>query len=217
MIAVPNYYKHLAKEAQTAQDVIAASGNTQTNGSSTSEVNIAQPSVTLKNAMATSVTDRQLQKGITVMRITSRGVWKHRMVTLSQDKLAFFVTHKEVPSNLSSSVASALPIPFWTPSKGFQWFNDDHRYIRHLDIADIDAWQVGVIGTKILEYAKDSIKEKQIPELVTIFHHGFQPICFRIPNKHHRQALVGALQVMKNRYNLLVTFIAREQVRDHSC
>lgn len=230
MIVTPpnNYYQHLAKEAQTAKAVIAASSSVQSTTSTTSnknntidEVNIVRPSVTLKNAMATCIPfdsgeqqKQQLHKGILVRRITSRGAWKHRVVTLSHDQLAFFVTHKELPSNLSSTVASALPIPLWTPSKGLRWSNDDRRYIRHLDIADIDAWQVGVIGTPVLEYAKakGTLKEKHLAELVTLFHHGFKPICFRIPDAQHRKAFVEALPLMKNRYNLMVSFIAREQV-----
>ncbi|KAG7367248.1 phosphatidylinositol-specific phospholipase C, X domain containing protein [Nitzschia inconspicua] len=215
MIATLNYYQHMAKEAKAAKAVIAASGNINSGkkeGSASAKVNLVQPNVTLKNAMVSLVTDRQLHKGIAAMRITSRGVWKQRVLTISQDKLAFFVTHREVPSNLSSTLASSLSIPLWTPSKGLQWSNDNHRYIRHLDIADIDAWQVGVIGTQILEYAKHSIKENQISELVTLFHHGFKPMCFRIPNTHHRNAFVNALPLMKNRYNLLVSFIAREQL-----
>ncbi|KAL3940892.1 MAG: hypothetical protein SGARI_000803, partial [Bacillariaceae sp.] len=201
------YYQHIAQEAQAAKKAIAGSSK-RGNG----EVNIARPATTLANALATLDTEKCLQKGIQVVRITSRGVWVPRVVTLSSDKLAFFVTHKEVPANLSSAFATSLPIPLWTPSKGFMWSNDDHRYTRHVDIADIDAWQTGVIGTPILEYARDSIKENQLDELVTLFHHGFKPISFLVPRKQDRQAFLAALPMMKNRYNLMVSFIAREQV-----
>jgi phosphatidylinositol phospholipase C, delta len=208
MMVTPNYYQHLAREAQYVKAVITAS----TSSPPETSVNIDQPSVTLKSAMMTLVSHRQLQKGINVMRITSRGVWKPRVVTLSQDKFAFFVTHRQVPSSLPSTVASKFPIPLWTPTKGFHLSNKENRYIRHLDIADIDAWQVGVIGAQLLEYFKTSVKEKQICELVTVFHHGFKPICFRIPNKENLEAFVNALPQMKNRYNLIVSFIARDQV-----
>jgi hypothetical protein len=112
MIVTPpnNYYQHLAKEAQTAKAVIAASSSVQSTTSTASnknntidEVNIARPSVTLKNAMATCIPldsneqKQQLHKGVSVLRITSRGAWKHRVVTLSHDQLAFFVTHKRSP------------------------------------------------------------------------------------------------------------------------
>jgi phosphatidylinositol phospholipase C, delta len=215
MMVTPNYYQHLAREAQNVKAVIVSS-STDNNGEVTTPAvatgNVALPNVTLKNAMVTLVTKPHLQEGINVMRITSRGVWKHRVVTLALDKLAFFVTHHEVPSHLSSTLASTLPIPLWTRSKGFHFSNDDHRYIRHLDIADIDAWQVGVIGTQTLEYFKSSIKDEQIRELVTVFHHGFKPISFRIPNKEHLKAFVNALPQMKNRYNSVVSFMARDQV-----
>jgi hypothetical protein len=201
------YYQHLAQEAQAAKKAIAGSSK-QGNG----EVNIARPATTLKNALASLDTDERLQRGFQVVRITSRGVWVPRVVTLSSDKLAFFITHKEVPANLSSNFALSLPIPLWTPSKGFMWSNDNHQYTRHVDIADIDAWQTGVIGTPILEYARDSIKENQLVELVTLFHHGFKPLSFLVPRKQDRVALVKALPLMKNCYNLMVSFIAREQV-----
>ncbi|KAL3925995.1 MAG: hypothetical protein SGILL_000042 [Bacillariaceae sp.] len=201
---ISQYYQSLTQEAQAAKKAVASSGRHQ--------VNIAQPGNTLKNALASLGTDRRLEKGITVMRITSRGVWVPRVITLSSDKLAFFVTHKEIPSGTTSTFAKSLPIPLWTPSKGFMWSNDDQRYTRHIDIADIDAWQTGVIGTMILEYARDSIKENQIEQIVTVFHHGFKPICFLVPSKQDRKAFIEALPMMKNRYNLMVSFIAREQV-----
>ena len=108
----------------------------------------------LKHAMTALPTNISVHKGIPAFRLTSRGVLKPRVITLSSDKQALFITHSKVPGGFSSQLASTLHVPFYTPSKGFKRFNDAERYVRHIDIADIDGWQVGVIGVQKLELAK---------------------------------------------------------------
>jgi hypothetical protein len=194
-------YKYMNREALAAHAVLE------------SGVDLAKPVTTLKNAMMSVRTDHELHKGITVQRITSyKGIWKTRMITLSSDNLAFFITHNQLQDNLQSQLSSVLPIPLWTPSKGFHLTNDGHRYIRHLDIADIDYWQVGVIGTMTLENAMDEMSELDIQEIVTIFHHGSKNISFRISNQNQRNIFLHTIRQMKDRYNLITSWISNEQL-----
>lgn len=200
----------MAQEAQAARDAIEASGHVN---DGENEADGTVTAVTLSNAFAAVETDIALLKGIPVYRLSTRGVWKHRVLTLSSDRLAFFITHHKIPNNLRSVVASSLPIPLWTPSRGFNWSNDANRYVRHLDITDIDAWETGEIDTVKLEYAKKSISQSHMNGLVTIFHHGYRhSLCFRVPSKDHRNALLKALQVLQQTYRLVVPWIAQEQL-----
>jgi len=167
--------------------------------------------IKLKHAMTALPTNISVHKGIPVMRITSRGVWKQRVITLSSDKQAFFITHSKI-QGVSSQFASTLPIPFFTPSKGFRWFNHGERYVRHLDVADIDGWQVGAIGVQKLELAKQPVEQKDMDNILTIFHHGFKALCFIVPDKKHLDHLIEALKRMKSRYNLMTPWIDNDQL-----
>ena len=79
---------------------------------------VNEPAVTLQNAMTTLPTNISVHKGIPVLRITSRGVWKNRVITLSSDKQAFFVTHAKMSNNVRAQAASSLPLPLYSVSKG---------------------------------------------------------------------------------------------------
>lgn len=172
-----------------------------------------EPAVMLQNAMTSTPTNGSVHKGIPVLRITNaKGVWKNRVITLSSDKQAFFITHSKLPSSLRAQVASTLPLPLFTFSKGFSWSNDSERYVRHLDVADINSWQVGVIGTLRLESSKDVMTKNQVKNIVTIFHHGHKSMSFQIKNDEDRNALIYALGSIKTRYRLMVPWIANEQL-----
>mmetsp|Transcript_3276 Transcript_3276/g.8791 ORF Transcript_3276/g.8791 Transcript_3276/m.8791 type:complete len:829 (+) Transcript_3276:1-2487(+) len=165
----------------------------------------------LKQAMTALDTHISLHKGIPVKRITSKGVWKSRVITLSSDKQAFFITHQKLPNGFSSHLASTLSIPLCTPSKGFRWSNDKERYVRHIDVADIVGWQVGVIGVHKLEVAKNPVGQKDVENMLTIFYHGFKSICFIVPDKKIVH-LMKALKRMKKRYNLMSPWTHPDQL-----
>ena len=168
--------------------------------------------IKLKHAMTALPTDASLHKGISASRITSRGVWKPRFITLSADKQAFFITHQKISNEFDSQFASTLPRPFYTPSKGFRAFNDASVYVRHIDVADIDSWQVGAIGVQKLEHAKEPVDPKDVEKLLTIFHHGSKSVCFIVDDKKHLEHLVVALRGMKIRYNLMTPWINNDQL-----
>ena len=198
-----SYLDQMAADAKEVKKII-----------SNSKKNISEnePAVTLQNALTALPTNISVHKGIPVLRITSRGAWKNRVITLSSDKQAFFITHAKLSNNVRAQAASSLPLPFFSPSKGLRWSNDSERYVRHLDVADIDAWQVGVVGTQALEFAKQSIGESDVKDILTIFHHGSKTLSFQVPDQKHREALVEAFASVKIRYNLLSPWIPNDQL-----
>eukprot|EP00536_Pseudo-nitzschia_multiseries_P010458 jgi/Psemu1/297582/fgenesh1_pm.319_\ len=165
---------------------------------------------TLQAAMSSLKTNLALHKGIDVMRLTSRGKWKPRVITLSSDKQAVFITHSTIPGDVDSQLASTLKRPLFSPSSG--WTNKVERYVRHIDVADIDGWLVGAIGVQKLEYRSKNLSEGDVKQIVTIFHHGNLSMVLSIPDQGHRKHLVQALQRMKERYNLMSPWINNDQL-----
>lgn len=200
----PTYISVMAHDGKAVKKIMAKSKkNTPEN----------EPAVTLQNAMSALPTDISVHKGIPVLRITSaKGVWVNRVITLSSDKQAFFITHAKLTNSLRAQVASTLPLPLFTFSKGFRKSNDSERYVRHLDVSDIDAWQVGVIGTIGLENAKEVMQESQVKHILTVFHHGYKSVSFQVTNAKDLETLIDALVNVKIRYNLMSPWIANEQL-----
>ncbi len=164
----------------------------------------------LKDGMTDLPTNLLVHRGIAVQRLTSRGKWKNRTITLSSDKQALFITHTKITKLQSSQHASKLK-PRFSMSKAFSAKNDTEKFIRHVDVADIDGWQVGAIGVSKLELAKMP-DGYDVNSLLTIFHHGNKSMCFIIQNKEHCQYLVEAMQNMKARYDLMSPWIDNDQM-----
>ena len=165
----------------------------------------------LRRGMTALPTNISVHKGVPVLRLTSRGVWKSRVITLSSDKQALFITHSKIPGR-NSQLASTLSVPTFTLRRGLgKNLNDAERFVRHLDIADIDSWQVGAMGVQKLESAKMPFIE-DVENLLTIFHHGSKAMCFIVRDKEHCNHLVEAMKRMKYRYNLMAPWIDNDQL-----
>lgn len=179
------------------------------------------PAVRLQDAMRDLRVDPALHEGIQVSKVTSNGAIRSRMISLSSDKLALFITHEKIKhtdgSASSSSVASKLPIPMYTLSKGFAFSSSkrlSERYVRHIDVSDLDGWQTGVIGTIKLENARARNPklnwDRLVQKTITIFHHGLQTIDFIVENDTHRKSLVKAMKEIHKRYHSNVQTIAND-------
>ena len=173
---------------------------------------VRRPATTLQEAMTTSIPniDPVLYKGIKVLKITAaRGTWTKRILTLSSDNLALFCTHKPMPTNSESVTAKKLPKPFWTPTRGFS----TERYMRHIDVGDLDGVHVGVIGTQTLEEAQiNPLSKKALKyhehEIVTVYRNGYrQSLNVVVENKEHRGALVYALNAIYEMYHGIHHFV----------
>eukprot|EP00980_Cylindrotheca_fusiformis_P005332 scaffold1138_cov128-Cylindrotheca_fusiformis.AAC.14 len=169
------------------------------------------PAVSLQDSMRDLNVHPELHAGIKVTKITTGGALKTRILTISGDKMALFITHAKIKhkSAAAAYVASTLPIPIFTLSKGFRFSSSTSltdRYIRHIDASELDGWQTGVLGTIKLENAKakdPSLNwEKMAKQTLTIFHRGNESIDFIIENEKHRTALVQALEQILAKYQV---------------
>eukprot|EP00529_Nitzschia_sp_RCC80_P004525 CAMPEP_0113499134 /NCGR_PEP_ID=MMETSP0014_2-20120614/31576_1 /TAXON_ID=2857 /ORGANISM="Nitzschia sp." /LENGTH=910 /DNA_ID=CAMNT_0000393269 /DNA_START=16 /DNA_END=2748 /DNA_ORIENTATION=- /assembly_acc=CAM_ASM_000159 len=243
------YYKQLSEDVKVVRKLLASSSPSTASASSTTFLPAPVLQSTISSSVNQSANIDVLQQGIKVSKLSTRGVWNPRFITLSSDKFAFFITHHKLHAAAATTEPAAagggmedklrsytakLPIPLWTPSHGLRWKSSLQSkdgdtssltaYTRYLDIADIDGWQVGLVGTQILEYShramvsgnntKGGLKnENDVSNIVTIFHGGYQKaINLLIRDKNHRQALVETLQQLKRTYNTVVKFVDNEQL-----
>lgn len=177
------------------------------------------PAVSLQDSMRDFSVDPVLHEGITVSKITSNGAIRSRVISLSTDKLALFITHEKIKQTkaVASSVVATLPIPIFTMSKGFSLSNTrslTERYVRHIDASDLDGWQTGVIGTIKLENARARNPklnwDRLVHKTITIFHHGLETLDFIVENDNHRQSLVKAMAEIRKRYRIKGQMIAND-------
>lgn len=146
-----------------------------------------------------------LHEGIPVTKISHKGDWHRRILTLSQDQCTLFITHARVDNEIH---VSKLPRPMWTPSKGWKG-----SYQRYVDVADLLDVQIGVIGTETLELIKPSKWDEIRDSIVTIHHQqylGSKSLNLLIENPSHRMALVGALATMRENYRDQQQWVGRE-------
>jgi phosphatidylinositol phospholipase C delta len=164
--------------------------------------------------------DPVLYAGIAVWKLTTNGKWKRRILTLSQDNIALFCTHARIksgPGDVAARVASTLPIPLWTPSRGFKFTSSTSyrdRYVRYIDVADIDSWQVGVVGTQRLELMGTATCPVSTPNpeklYFSIYHHGYMTFDLLIANPDHRRVLEVALTSMTKTYQSIQQLIGND-------
>jgi len=168
------------------------------------------PATTVGDALATAApATSELMNGIPVSKITSRGGYKHRTITISKDCLAIFCTHRQIEKNgvggVLSTVAHKLPIPLMS-RKGVVGFSGDLRsqYIRYVDVADIDYVCTGTVSTRKLERTRtinrlrgaDSKIDTARQEIVTIGHHGDQTLDILVANEKERNDLIACVKKM---------------------
>lgn len=172
------------------------------------------PATSIGQSLQEKVTGfERLEAGIAVQKVTSRGALRPRVLTISTDKFALFCTHHPLSSKgVISTVANRLPVPFVT-RKGMRGFTSDSslrdKYVRYIDVADIDAVHVGVVDTLKLENARTANRLKNLDseidlkanQIVTIVHHGTETLDVLVPNDHDRRVLVNCLGAVVNTYH----------------
>jgi phosphatidylinositol phospholipase C delta len=156
-----------------------------------------------------------LVKGVRVTKITSRGKLRGRVLTISSDKFAIFCTKSQLSGGrgVLSTAAYKIPVPFLTRKGLGLGFNQPEvlrdMYVRYIDVADMDAIEVGLVGTQRLEAARESNRLKGRDskvdvcknQIVTIVHHGDQTLDILIPNAQEQKLLVDSLQKMREAYH----------------
>lgn len=115
---------------------------------------------------------------------------------------------------MADQIASSLPIPLWTPSKGFAFTNERQlreRYVRFLDIADIDVVSTGVCGSKGFELL--DLDHKKRGSSVTIYHRGMsESLNLLIDNSDHKEAVVHTIRELKRNYQSVAPFLSSKSL-----
>jgi phosphatidylinositol phospholipase C, delta len=168
-----------------------------------------------------------LTNGISALKVTSRGLIKARVLTVSEDRFALFITHHHIsnknksndseielangpsPVGVLSAFAKELPLPMIS-RKGVYGITRNLRdnYVRFIDVADIDYITTGVISTRNLENCRKLNRLKGFKskidimagKIVTIGHRGHKTLDVIITNDNHRKALVECVRKMRQIY-----------------
>jgi len=183
---------------------------------------VKTPATSVGAALKSKVTGiGRLEQGIRVTKVTSRGQLKPRILTISEDRFALFCTHGSIKGGVLSTVGDKLPLPFIT-RKGMRGLTSGdslrEKYVRYIDVADIDAIQLGVVGTKKLENARteprlkgaDSMIDRDREQIVSIVHHGNETMDVLIPDAQDRKDLIVCLQKMCRTYNEAKKLVSNE-------
>jgi hypothetical protein len=150
---------------QSFKQSLSLTTTTTTTTTTSAMDKLTSPAVTLRDSMRDLDIDPALHAGIKVSKVTAGGVMRTRILTISRDKMALFITHSKIKQTNATAayIASTLPIPLFTFSKGFRFSSSKsltERYIRHIDVSELDGWQTGALGTMKFENAKARAKPK---------------------------------------------------------
>lgn len=167
----------------------------------------------------------RIERGIRVLKVTSRGKLCKRILTISEDRFALFVTHAPIKKSGGFRMAKSLDLPLFSRKgiRGMTVSNDDLRssYVRYIDVADLDGLQLGVVGTVKLENARQKVNrlkgeeseiDAQVGQIVTILHHGNQTLDVLIPDKTDRQDLIRCLRMMRSTYLAAQKHVSNEDL-----
>uniref|UniRef100_A0A7S3L2L3 Phosphoinositide phospholipase C n=1 Tax=Amphora coffeiformis TaxID=265554 RepID=A0A7S3L2L3_9STRA len=183
------------------------------------------PATSVGQALSNLKGFERLERGIHVMKITTKGRLKKRILTVSEDHFALFVTHSPIKGNKGFTIAKSLGLPFITRKgiRGFNFSSDEVRddYVRYIDVADIDGMQLGVVGTQKLELARtgvyrlkgeDSQVDKHADQIVSILHHGTLTLDMLVPDKADRDTLVRCVRMMRQTYMAAQKHVSNEDL-----
>jgi hypothetical protein len=185
------------------------------------------PATGVGMALEREVKAPSLEIGIPVVKVTTRGKLKTRVLTLSRDHMALFCTHYPLQRGrgVLSTVAGKLKLPV-VSRKGIAlgWSSSSSavrdRYVRFIDVADLDAVETSIVGTTKLERARlenrlrgfESAIDKRRHQIVSIHHRGNQSLDLLVPDDRFRAELVKALQQMQAAYRRAKLGVSRDSL-----
>ena len=175
----------------------------------------------VKVALASVHVPEILHKGIPVTKVSSYGKFHKRIVTVSRDKFAIFVTHQRIHGNALAHMGRKLPLPLVSRKgiRGFQSRELREQYVRYIDVADLQGTQVGVVDTQKLELSREcartkgcekSTVDKNHADIVTIFHHGNRALDVLVEDATAREALVTTIQQLQETYRRVMEHVVPE-------
>ena len=178
--------------------------------------NTNTPATYVKDVMASIPVHSDLTSGIRCQKVTNGGKFMNRILTISNDRFALFVTHNKVKGSrlgngVLSSMASKLPLPF-VSRKGIRGFNSGdlrERYVRYVDVSDISFIHEGFPCTRKMEYSRSSNRlkgkkshvDRNKEQIVSIVFRGNDSLDVLIEDVAQRQALVQTLKAMSQKYH----------------
>ena len=186
---------------------------------------VRSPATSMGDALQEALhNNSSLDDGLRVIKVTTRGNFKHRLVTLSQDKYSLFITHQslQTKNKTATLLARKLPLPMIS-RKGVVGFTNGQnlrdRYVRYIDVADLDYVSWGVVGTQKLESArssssrlkgKDAVVDRQRDAIVTVGHHGNQTLDVLVRHEKERHELIQCVQAMMDTYRERKKYVSNE-------
>lgn len=224
--SLPRYDRLLAK-ASNQQLAAAVSQRTK------DWITVTTPVEFMRDTLQHSVqVSPSLLRGIRVVKITSQGKRKGRVLTISKDRLALFCTHARMSSGkdhngVEFTKARTLHAPRFSTDRLCGWLGiakkDKEiqlrdRYVRYIDVADLDFVQTGLVGTVSLEKSRtekrlrglDSPIDRERHQIVTIGHHGTDTLSLLISDDQQRRELVVSLCQMREAYQRVKCQVGNE-------
>jgi phosphatidylinositol phospholipase C, delta len=181
----------------------------------------------------------RLHYGIKAIKVTSTGGYKKRYLTISHDRCALLVTHEPIfkyvgkesidgGSAVKDNKPAAMKLPLFS-HLGIRGVTVSHeelrnRFVRFIDVADMDGIQLGLVGTQHLEAARGTsgatkyLKtgssmtpiDVKVDQIVTILHHGDDSLDVLIPEARDRHELVACLRLMRQTYHAVRKYVNPE-------
>mmetsp|Transcript_9705 Transcript_9705/g.14902 ORF Transcript_9705/g.14902 Transcript_9705/m.14902 type:complete len:839 (-) Transcript_9705:154-2670(-) len=179
---------------------------------------VVAPGTYVSEALAGISSPQSVQKGIKATKVARRGQLAKRVLTISEDRYALFVTHKKLSNGkkgVSFRVASTLKTPFkairgiFVQPAGIT--GGGESFVRYIDVADINGVQEGVIGTQKLELAQDKLDKKR-DEIVTIIHHGNRTVDVALANPEKRTEFMRVVKEMIDVYQDTKSRVGNEEL-----
>lgn len=183
------------------------------------------PATYVKAVMSTIPINAALKSGIRCQKVTTGGRLVNRILTISNDRFALFITHHKVKGSRTgngvlSSVASKLPLPFIS-RKGVRVFRSHdlrEQYVRYVDVCDISFIHEGFPCTRKMEYSrtitrlkgKKCVIDTRKYQIVSIVHHGNDSLDVLIEDPTHRHALVETISFMMHKYQQAKFYVVDE-------
>lgn len=186
---------------------------------------LRSPANYVKKVLAMADVDPMLHKGIPIQKITSNGKFKSRVLTISQDRFAIFITHGNISNTktgLVSTAAKTLPVPWISRKGGITLFRSKEgvrdAFVRYIDVADIDSIEHGFPSTYRMELSRtkprlkglNSRVDNQKELLVSIRYRADETLDIVMQNERQQRVLVQALNSMRRSYHEAKYFVVDE-------
>lgn len=169
----------------------------------------------LRQALNDLELPQDLFQGIKVWKITSsKSNFVPRYVTIDKTRQFICLTHRSLPQKVLSATKVYRQLPkrrFWNPKKESKQF---------FDIADIDAWHVGLVATQRAERAREmesttssadqSFDELASKKLLTLYFKGGKTLDLIVPKSRHLNELIFALNETYSTYHKVQPWISRD-------